>query len=135
MNNLRNLRKRKGISIPKLHEMTGIPLRTLEDWDAEKRQIQAYHRVKLLANALNCSMDEVMEKEEPCIYDGKKAFCFLIQWEDGVHITILDDDGEFTELFEELLKDICIPREDALELLKQIRDNKDIKPFLYEYIK
>ena len=132
MNNLRNLRKRKGISIPKLHEMTGIPLRTLEDWDAEKRQIQAYHRVKILAAALECTMDEVMEKEEECIYDFRDAICVLIQWEDGVRITILDDDGCY---FEELLVDLCIPREDALELLKQIKNNEDIKPFLCKYIK
>ena len=132
MNNLRNLRKKKGISIPKLHEMTGIPLRTLEDWDAEKRQIQAYHRVKLLAKALECDMDDLMTKEERCIYDGEDAFCILIQWEDGVHITLLDNEAYE---FEEILIDFCIPREDALELLKQIRDGKDVKPFLYEYIK
>lgn len=131
MNNLRNLRKKKGISLNELAELTGIPFRTLQDWDGEKRQIQAYHRIKILAKVLDCDMDAVMEKEEKCIYDGMEAVCVLVQWEDGVHIYLMKDDDFYTEI----ARDIIMPREDALELLDQIKNRKDIKSFLYKYIK
>ena len=124
MNNLRNIRKKKGYSLSQLHEMTGIPLRSLEDWDAEKRQIQAYHRIKLLAKVLECDMDDLMTKEEDCIHDGKEAHVIMIQEETGVHVLVTDDDFE-------IFHDTIISREEALELLKHIKDGKDIKPFLY----
>ena len=83
MNNLRNIRKKRGISLKQLHEMTGIPFRTLEDWDGEKRQIQAYHRIKMLAKVLKCDMDDLMVKEEECLYDGEEAVICMIQEENG----------------------------------------------------
>lgn len=131
MNNLRNIRKRKGISLKQLHEMTGIPFRTLEDWDGEKRQIQSYHRVKMLAGALDSSMDDLMTKEEECLLNGEASFCILVQWEDGVHVTMADEDGF---LIEEM-KDIVMPREDALDLLKHIKEHKEVSNFLSKYIK
>lgn len=126
MNNLRNIRKRNGYTIKQLHEMTGLPIRSLEDWDAEKRQIQSYHRIKLLARVLDCDMDELMTKEEKCVYGGKNAVIELTQEEDGVHIEVVSWDDEFKMLFKTI-----IPRETALELLDQIKGNDlvDVEPF------
>lgn len=125
MNNLRNLRKKAGYTIKQLHELTGIPVRSLEDWDAEKRQIQAYHRIKLLAAVLKCGMDELMTKEEKCLYGANKAVICLIQEESGVEILIFIDDGSLDAIFS-----ATIPREEALELLNLIKDGKDLKPYL-----
>lgn len=125
MNNLRNLRKKKGYSIQKLHDLTGIPLRTLEDWDGEKRQIQAYHRIKMLAEVLDCTPDDLMRKKEYCMYGEYEAIIFLAQEEDGVHIHLWWN-GELSHRNE---FDTTIPREKALELLKYMKTHKDVKPF------
>lgn len=124
MNNLRNIRRKQNISIKQLHEMTGFPIRTLEDWDAEKRQIQSYHRVKLLARVLKCDMDSLMTKEEKCLFGGKKAVISLVQEEDGVHIYIFDSE------FLEELHTTTMDREKALKLLKDLKKNPEIKDLL-----
>lgn len=131
MNNLRNLRKQMGFSIAKLHELTGIPVRSLEDWDAEKRLLQSYHRIKALSEVLKCDMDALMTKEEECVFEGIQAVIWLTQEETGVKIEILD-----AENLNQIFKTI-VTREKALELLKYMKDHEgaDIKPFLSEYIK
>ena len=128
MNNLRNIRKQRGYTIKQLHEKTGIPVRTIEDWEAEKRQIQFYHRIKLLASVLECSVDELMCKEEKCLYGGTHACIGLIQEEDGVHIEVFNQEEDEDCYCQTLFKAI-IEREKALELLKYMKKNKDIKPF------
>ena len=125
MNNLRNLRKKKGYSIQQLHEMTGIPFRTLQDWDGEKRQIQAYHRIKMLSELLGTNPDDLMTKEENCLYNGENAVITMIQEEQGVNASVFVGDD-----LEPAFNGI-IPREDALELLTHIKQGKDIKPFLH----
>ena len=125
MNNLRNLRKRKGYTIQQLHEMTGIPFRTLQDWDGEKRQIQAYHRIKMLSAILGCSPDELMEKEEDCLYDGKESKISFIQEEQGVYVAVFQGDDVDMQM------DAVITREAALEILTHIKENKDLKAFLH----
>lgn len=127
MNNLKNLRKKRGYSIKQLHEMTGIPVRSLEDWDAEKRQIQAYHRIKALSEVLNCDMDDLMTKEEKCLYDGKNALICLVQVETGVNISVYLKGVPCNAA---AAYDTIIPRESALELLGQIKNGNDIKNFL-----
>ena len=131
MNNLRNLRKARGLSIAKLHELTGIPVRSLEDWDAEKRLLQSYHRIKALSEVLDCDMDNLMTKEEKCVFEGIQAVIWLTQEETGVKIEILD-----AENLNQIFKTI-VTREKALELLKYMKDHEgtDIKMFLSEYIK
>lgn len=125
MNNLRNLRKAAGYTIKQLHELTGIPVRSLEDWDAEKRQIQSYHRIKALSAVLRCDMDNLMTKTEKCLYGANNAEICLVQEEDGVHIMVFIDDGSLDAIFS-----TTIPREEALELLNLIKDGKDLKPIL-----
>lgn len=128
MNNLRNLRKKKGLSLAQLHKITGYPLRTLEDWDAEKKLITSYHRIKRLSEILECSMDEFMIKEEKCVCDGYEAVIYMVQVEDGVNITVVD-----AENFKSILSAI-VPREKALELLKSLKTNKDITRFVEKYL-
>lgn len=126
MNNLRNLRKKRGLTIKKLHELTGYPVRSLEDWDANRKPIQVYHRIKKLAEVLKCSMDEFMTYEEKCIYHGEEAFFTLFQEEEGVRIEVYWDDDIDAALT------AIITRENALNLLKFRKDNEDIWPFLAE---
>lgn len=127
MNNLRNLRKAKGLSIKKLHELTGIPVRTLEDWDCEKRQLQSYHRIKALSSILDCDMDTLMTKAENCLYGANRAVISLYQNEAGVDIDLYRDIEE--DVYKPFYQS-TIPRETALELLKAIKVGQDIKDFL-----
>lgn len=127
MNDLRNLRKEAGYTIKRLHELTGIPVRTLEDWDSEKRQIQSYHRIKALARVFGCNTDDLMTKVEKCLYGANRARICLVQEEDGVHINITMDDESTYAIYSGV-----ITREKALELLNLIKDGKDIKQYIAE---
>lgn len=114
MNNLRNICKKKGITIKKLHELTGYPTRTIEDWFSNKTPIRDYHRIKRLSEVLKCYMNDIMVFEEKCLYDGKEAFLIMIQKDDGVHMSVVDDDSI------QLAFDV-IERKEALEIIKHLR--------------
>ena len=130
MNNLRNLRKTKGLTIPKLSELTGIPVRTIEDYESEKSQITYYHRLNAFCKALDCDIDLLMTKEEKCFYDGTSAIMWLVQQEDGVCVEIVEDDEDCK--FDSLFKDV-ISRNKALELLKYMKEHEEVNPFFEEY--
>lgn len=130
MNNLRHLRKEKGLSIQKLHEMTGYPIRTLEDWDSNKRQITSYHRIRRLSAILECNMDDLMTWSKKCLYGADRMVVEMFQEEDGVRVTISKNVYE-EKLFLPVHKYI-ITREKALELIKYLKTHWDIKPFFAE---
>ena len=69
MNNIKNMREKAEISRLELHRMTGIPLRTLEDWEFDKVQPKHYHRLKSIAKILDCSIDELMIRKEAAIWN------------------------------------------------------------------
>lgn len=94
MNNIRNLRKRAGLSIAKLHRETNIPVRTLEDWDHQKNTPQQYHRIKSLADIFKCTEYEVMQFCVPARYDMIEGILTMIDIDGNmVHIQFIDDDG------------------------------------------
>lgn len=132
MNNLRNIRKARGYSVNQLSKKTGLPLRTIEDWDLEKRLITSYHRIKLLAEVLECSMDDLMTKEEKCVYDGNKSVICLTQKENGVHIEVFIGEFQDGDYYGNAAFETIIPRKKALELLSYMKDHEDIKPFFAE---
>lgn len=117
MNNLRNLRKENGISLAELHRITGYPLRTLEDWEAERVTISSYHRMKKLSEIFDITIDELMTRKEECIFKGKNDCIEFVQDEDGVHVSVSD--------FHKV-----IPREKAVKILKALKRDKDITAFL-----
>lgn len=94
MNNIRNLRKKAGISLAQLHRTTNIPLRTLEDWDHQKNTPQQYHRIKMLADIFKCTEYEVMQFCVPARYDMIDGILTMIDIDGNmVHIHFIDDDG------------------------------------------
>lgn len=117
MNNLRNLRKEKGISLAELHRITGYPLRTLEDWEAERVTISSYHRMKKLSEIFDITIDELMTRKEECIFKGKNDCIEFVQDEDGVRVSVSD----FRSV---------ISRKKAVEILKALKKDKDITAFL-----
>lgn len=94
MNNIRNLRKKSGLSIAKLHRITSIPVRTLEDWDHQKNTPQQYHRIKALADIFKCSEYEVMQFCTPARYDTIDGILTMVDIEgNSVCIQFIDEDG------------------------------------------
>lgn len=124
MNNLRNLRRKKGLSLAQIAKETKIPIRTLEMWDSNKRIPQAYHRIKALSHVLECDMDDFMTYEEECVYDGKPATVLLETVEKDTLLRVWDDD------ITECVISEYITRESALELVEYLKTNKDITDFM-----
>ena len=124
MNNLRNLRGKAGLSLAQIAEKTEIPIRTLEMWDSNKRIPQAYHRIKVLSELLDCDMDDFMTYEENCVYEGKKVAICLTTVEKDTLLRVFDDD-----IMENVISE-NITRDSALELVEYLKTNKDITDFL-----
>lgn len=61
--NLKEIRKSKGLSVPKLVEMTGISRRTIQD--IEKRGDCLVSNAIKLAQALDVSLDELCITKTP----------------------------------------------------------------------
>lgn len=124
MNNLRNLRRKAGLSLAQIAEKTEIPIRTLEMWDSNKRIPQAYHRIKVLSELLDCDMDDFMTYEENCVYEGKKVAICLTTVEKDTLLRVFDED-----IMENVISE-NITRDSALELVEYLKTNKDITDFM-----
>lgn len=124
MNNLRNLRRKAGLSLAQIAEKTEIPIRTLEMWDSNKRIPQAYHRIKVLSELLDCDMDDFMTYEENCVYEGKKVAICLTTVEKDTLLRVFDED-----IMENVISE-NITRDSALELVECLKTNKDITDFM-----
>ena len=127
MNNLRNIRKRAGLSLAEISNKTEIPIRTLEMWDSNKRIPQSYHRIKALAKVLNVGMDELMEYwEDGCIYDGKTVEVSMQTVEKDTLLQLF----EVTE--DEIIPYISeyITRESAMDLFEQLKKDKDVTDYI-----
>lgn len=57
--NLKAIRTEKGLSVPKLSELSGVPRRTIQD--IEKRGDCMVSTLMKLAKALNVSLDELYQ--------------------------------------------------------------------------
>lgn len=127
MNNLRNIRRQKNISLAEISKQTEIPIRTLEMWDSNKRIPQSYHRIKALAGFLEVGMDELMEYWEPgCIYDGKTVEVSMQTVEKDTLLQLFEvTEDEFTLYLSEY-----ITRESAMDLFEQLKTDKNITDFM-----
>lgn len=129
MNNLRNLRRKAGLSLAQIAKDTDIPIRTLEMWDSNKRIPQAYHRIKVLSELLDCDMDDFMTYEEECVYEGKKVAICLTTVEKDTLLRVFDED-----IMENVISE-NITRDSALELVEYLKTNKDITDFMNNHIR
>lgn len=127
MNNLRNIRRQKNISLAEISKQTEIPIRTLEMWDSNKRIPQSYHRIKALAGFLEVGMDELMKYWEPgCIYDGKTVEVSMQTVEKDTLLQLFEvTEDEFTLYLSEY-----ITRESAMDLFEQLKTDKNITDFM-----
>jgi len=56
---LREIRKSQNLSVPELSRLSGVPIRTIED--IERKHNCNIKTAKLLAKALNVSLDELCD--------------------------------------------------------------------------
>lgn len=119
MNNIKNMREKANISRLELHRITGIPLRTLEDWEADKAQPKHYHRLKSVAKVLGCSIDELMIRKESAIWNDNPVELELESVEKGTMLNIFDSDGVLA--YDDIITIDC-----GIELVNHLKKDKDI---------
>ena len=61
---LREIRTAKGMTLTQVAELTNIPYRTLQDIESGKIEKTKYENLYLVADALGCSVDELVELPE-----------------------------------------------------------------------
>lgn len=61
MNNIQKIRKEKGITQKELSEITGIPKRTLEDWEAARVKTSDVYKLHRIAKALGCEIADLID--------------------------------------------------------------------------
>lgn len=68
--NLKYYRKAAGLSQRELSDLSGIPLRTIQQYEQRQKSINKAQAAYLttLAKVLYCSVDELMERIEPPIH-------------------------------------------------------------------
>ena len=62
---LKEKRKEAGLTQRELSELSGVPRRTLQDWEAHGAAKADAGRLARVARALGCAMEELLRKEEP----------------------------------------------------------------------
>lgn len=126
MNNIKNIRLEKGISCAELHRLTNIPIRTLEDWENDKRTPKDYHRLKMLAFILGCSIDDLMVRKESAIWNDENITIELELIEQGINIRIYNDGG--------LIFNAVVTNDCGTSLVNYLKTNRDISDFMENHI-
>lgn len=63
-NKIQEVRKAAGVTQKALSELSGVPKRTIEDWEAQKNEPGAY-KLYSIAKVLNCSIEDLIDEEKP----------------------------------------------------------------------
>lgn len=72
------IRKEKGMSRKELSDKSGVPYRTIDNWEKRVNKLETVAILKKVADALECKIDDLWEDEE-------EAGCFFVKI-DGVRI-------------------------------------------------
>lgn len=59
-----NLRKESGLSRAKLSELSGVPIRTLEDWEAGRRLPRDVYQIWAVSHTLGLTIESYIGFEE-----------------------------------------------------------------------
>ncbi|MDO4495893.1 MAG: helix-turn-helix transcriptional regulator [Clostridiaceae bacterium] len=60
MTKIQERRTAAGISRSELSRKSGVPLRTLEEWEAERRIPRDVYQLAKVAKALNCKIEDLI---------------------------------------------------------------------------
>lgn len=61
---LKKMRERAGITQARLAELTGHPIRTISHWENGRALGMSAENLRKVADALGCTIDEIVEGEE-----------------------------------------------------------------------
>jgi len=67
MNKIKELREAAGISRPALSEKSGVPKRTIDNWENDRRKPRDVYQLKKVADVLGVHIDDLIDwnAEEP----------------------------------------------------------------------
>ncbi len=64
MNRIKEVRESKNISRATLHRLSGVPIRTLEAWEADVNIPRDVYQIKKVADALGCKIEDIIDFED-----------------------------------------------------------------------
>lgn len=65
MNYIKQIREEKGITRPQLSELSGVPKRTIDDWENNRRNPRDVYQLKKIADALGVHIENLINWNEP----------------------------------------------------------------------
>lgn len=63
MNHIKQLRENLNMSRADLAKESGVPARTIDDWENERRKPRDVYQLKKIADALGCYIEDLIEWE------------------------------------------------------------------------
>ena len=63
MNHIKQLRENLNMSRADLSKESGVPARTIDDWENERRKPRDVYQLKKIADALGCYIEDLIECE------------------------------------------------------------------------
>lgn len=64
MNNIKKLREEKNYSRAELSRKSGVPARTIDDWENSRRKPRDIYQLKKVADALGVKIDDLIDWEK-----------------------------------------------------------------------
>lgn len=64
MNHIKKLRQEKNLNRKQLSELSGVPSRTIDDWENGRRIPRDVYQLKKIADALGVKIEELIKWEE-----------------------------------------------------------------------
>lgn len=64
MNHIKEIRKEKGFSRAELSKVSGVPARTIDDWENNRRKPRDVYQLKKVADALEVKIEDLIEWEK-----------------------------------------------------------------------
>ena len=65
MNKIKKAREGVGFSRAELSKLSGVPVRTIDDWENNRRKPRDVYQIKKVADALNVRIEDIIEFENP----------------------------------------------------------------------
>lgn len=63
MNNIKQLRQNLSMSRAELSKQSGVPARTVDDWENGRRKPRDVYQLKKIADVLGCYIEDLIEEE------------------------------------------------------------------------
>ncbi len=64
MNNIKQIRQAKDLNRKQLAELSGVPSRTIDDWENNRRIPRDVYQLKKVADALDVTIEDLIKWEE-----------------------------------------------------------------------